>query len=501
MQQELCASVDIPHELHPTRHRVIVSDASCKSYNSSGLCTSNNGTIYLVFPMPGMFSWAHQLIQLLRLYSFFMQELSKLNTLDVTQRAAMHQALTSRVALTQGPPGTGKTFMGVLMCDIIVRCTDQTILCVCYTNHALDQFLESLLDKGITDIVRMGGRSKSTRLEPYTMRELTGPKQSNGRSKAENWRWGALKDEMTALEVEIEGLLDRIAAHNMLVHGPSAQQKELQQQQRLHREEQDKKQLQRQTQTQLRASNYTNRQRGPEPPPPPPPPPPPKGAELQQWVTMGPHLQVEHPEEWKQLSVEGNPRTDFLFRRWLTGSKNQTPHSNNTLPTGSWQTAHGRGTSAFNNNKTSSSTKGSSSGSTAASKGSGSGVQGSLAGGAKGGGSKAGPSGFTTPAVSILTPLWKLNKLERLNLLHKWCEELVKVDCEQLAQLLQRADRLQLDLKSLDDWSREKVLAKARVIGCTTTGAAMFTDSLLQAKVCRSGLEGLERKHACLLTQ
>lgn len=79
--------------------------------------------------------------------------------------------------------------MGVLMCDIINRRTSQTILCVCYTNHALDQFLESLLDKGITDIVRMGGRSKSARLEKYTMRELTGPTNPNGRSKAEHMRW------------------------------------------------------------------------------------------------------------------------------------------------------------------------------------------------------------------------------------------------------------------------------------------------------------------------
>jgi len=32
---------------------------------------------------------------------------------------------------------------------LILKHSKETILCVCYTNHALDQFLEALLDKGI----------------------------------------------------------------------------------------------------------------------------------------------------------------------------------------------------------------------------------------------------------------------------------------------------------------------------------------------------------------
>lgn len=46
------------------------------------------------------------------------------------------------------------------------------ILCICYTNHALDQFLEHLLDKDILDIVRVGARSKSDRLEQYNLQTL-----------------------------------------------------------------------------------------------------------------------------------------------------------------------------------------------------------------------------------------------------------------------------------------------------------------------------------------
>lgn len=59
-----------------------------------------------------------------------------------------------------------------MVADALVRRSTETILCVCYTNHALDQFLESLLDKGIKDIVRLGGKSKSKRLEDYNLFNL-----------------------------------------------------------------------------------------------------------------------------------------------------------------------------------------------------------------------------------------------------------------------------------------------------------------------------------------
>lgn len=48
--------------------------------------------------------------------------------------------------------------------------TSDTILVCCYTNHALDQFLEDLLDIGIPEasIVRLGGRS-TPRTEPLSL--------------------------------------------------------------------------------------------------------------------------------------------------------------------------------------------------------------------------------------------------------------------------------------------------------------------------------------------
>src|SRR2546430_1411631 len=40
----------------------------------------------------------------------------------------------------------------------------------CYTNHALDQFLEHLIETGINKIIRIGGQSKSTILEGKNLR-------------------------------------------------------------------------------------------------------------------------------------------------------------------------------------------------------------------------------------------------------------------------------------------------------------------------------------------
>ncbi|KZT00352.1 P-loop containing nucleoside triphosphate hydrolase protein [Laetiporus sulphureus 93-53] len=80
--------------------------------------------------------------------------------LDESQAASLQSALTQRVSLIQGPPGTGKSFIGALLAKAL-HDNDQKILVVCYTNHALDQFLEDLLNIGIPEnsIVRLGSKS------------------------------------------------------------------------------------------------------------------------------------------------------------------------------------------------------------------------------------------------------------------------------------------------------------------------------------------------------
>ncbi|KAF7355553.1 hypothetical protein MSAN_01472400 [Mycena sanguinolenta] len=89
--------------------------------------------------------------------------------LDESQAASLLAGLTQRVSLIQGPPGTGKSFIGALLAKVL-HDEDLKILVVCYTNHALDQFLEDILDIGVPadNIVRLGGKS-TPRTEPLSI--------------------------------------------------------------------------------------------------------------------------------------------------------------------------------------------------------------------------------------------------------------------------------------------------------------------------------------------
>lgn len=97
-------------------------------------------------------------------------------TLDPTQQASVLHALSSELALIQGPPGTGKSYTGVSLVKTLLDSCNSTdsgpILIVCYTNHALDQFLESLVKSEVKQIIRLGRRSQSAMLESLALHHL-----------------------------------------------------------------------------------------------------------------------------------------------------------------------------------------------------------------------------------------------------------------------------------------------------------------------------------------
>jgi superfamily II DNA or RNA helicase len=72
--------------------------------------------------------------------------------LDSSQAEALYAALTKKLAVIQGPPGTGKTYLGLKIVQALLhnwqywegveKRQPTPILVICYTNHALDQFLE-----------------------------------------------------------------------------------------------------------------------------------------------------------------------------------------------------------------------------------------------------------------------------------------------------------------------------------------------------------------------
>ncbi|KAJ0068297.1 hypothetical protein NL108_004665 [Boleophthalmus pectinirostris] len=101
--------------------------------------------------------------------------------LDESQFRAFQLALTKELAIIQGPPGTGKTYVGLKIAKALLTnknlwktAADKApILVVCYTNHALDQFLEGI-HKFLPDgIVRVGSRSSSEILKRFNLRELS----------------------------------------------------------------------------------------------------------------------------------------------------------------------------------------------------------------------------------------------------------------------------------------------------------------------------------------
>ena len=109
--------------------------------------------------------------------------------LDQSQLDAIKMALTQEIAIIQGPPGTGKTYIGYKIVQALLEnkhvwdpgLSTSPILVMCFTNHALDQFLEGIIHhkiqgvhskrapKRAPKIVRIGGRSKSEEIQQFSL--------------------------------------------------------------------------------------------------------------------------------------------------------------------------------------------------------------------------------------------------------------------------------------------------------------------------------------------
>lgn len=115
--------------------------------------------------------------------------------LNSTQYDAYKLALTHEFAVIQGPPGTGKTFLGVKIAETLLNNSSSHMLVICFTNHALDQFLEALLPV-TNSMARIGGRSRNEALEAYNINKL----RQKGDSRYFHQRRIDLKSKITELE-------------------------------------------------------------------------------------------------------------------------------------------------------------------------------------------------------------------------------------------------------------------------------------------------------------
>ncbi|KFG84214.1 hypothetical protein MANI_116058 [Metarhizium anisopliae] len=135
--------------------------------------------------------------------------------LDRGQCRALIAALSREFALIQGPPGTGKSYLGIKLMKVLLNCQTEAdlgpIVVVCYTNHALDQFLEHVLHDGTKKIIRIGGQSHSNLLEGHNLRTVS---QMESKSRSERYLLAKSYEDLDDKTEDIKRVLGR--AHGTL---------------------------------------------------------------------------------------------------------------------------------------------------------------------------------------------------------------------------------------------------------------------------------------------
>lgn len=138
-------------------------------------------------------------------------ELESKTNLDRGQCQALVAALTREYALIQGPPGTGKSYLGVQLMRVLLGCKKKAnlgpVVVVCYTNHALDQFLEHLIEVGIEKVIRIGGQSKSAILEGKNLRVMS---KGESKTKSENYAVAMTIKKQEKKERSIKSILSTL---------------------------------------------------------------------------------------------------------------------------------------------------------------------------------------------------------------------------------------------------------------------------------------------------
>lgn len=125
---------------------------------------------------------------------------TRLLTSDASQYEALQSICNNRFTLIQGPPGTGKSYIGVQAVKAILASDPSArVLCLCYTNHALDSFLEDVMDNGGVPeecVKRIGGSIKiSDRLKNCTLQQNSSSDAYEVRASKRVWI-EALKEKL-----------------------------------------------------------------------------------------------------------------------------------------------------------------------------------------------------------------------------------------------------------------------------------------------------------------
>ncbi|KAF7173984.1 hypothetical protein CNMCM5623_006251 [Aspergillus felis] len=150
--------------------------------------------------------------------------LQRNSALDRAQATALVNSLQHRIGLIQGPPGTGKSYTGVALIRVLLANKKQgktnigPVLCVTYTNHALDQLLEALIDKGVTSrIIRIGSQSKSDQLRFLNLRHIAKDAEKTKRERQDQYRLHCeieeCEEKFSALKINQDLLATHLIPH------------------------------------------------------------------------------------------------------------------------------------------------------------------------------------------------------------------------------------------------------------------------------------------------
>ncbi|KAF2793162.1 hypothetical protein K505DRAFT_350116 [Melanomma pulvis-pyrius CBS 109.77] len=145
------------------------------------------------------------------------------STLDEAQQFAVVQALSTELTLVQGPPGTGKSYTGETIIKILLHNRKSAnlgpIICVCYTNHALDQLLEHLVNGGVKQVIRLGSRSKSEILQNLTLHNVAKEAVPTKTEKHDKWEHNRdIGEIMEGLQDTLMGLNNPKSTTNIRAH-------------------------------------------------------------------------------------------------------------------------------------------------------------------------------------------------------------------------------------------------------------------------------------------
>ncbi|KAG8980485.1 hypothetical protein FRC05_006118 [Tulasnella sp. 425] len=164
------------------------------------------------FKLDCLFDWKHPIKLSLRPHDELSVQharemLRAKSRLDPSQADAMVNVLTSEVSLIQGPPGTGKSFTGIELLRVLISNGIRPILLIAFTNHALDNIITHVLDKGLTKkVIRLGSRSDDETVAQYTLETVMRTRPRTKADKSASREYAKMMDtqeKMSALMAKV----------------------------------------------------------------------------------------------------------------------------------------------------------------------------------------------------------------------------------------------------------------------------------------------------------